>query len=296
MTPIHSRTDTGDTTPDFVRFCELSLDDVALLSPRTMIYAASGTRRAAALNGISTSGDEFAVWTQGELFRTIELLFLHGICHLFMPMLGPSQFNEATPEYQKHLWRWFEEGLTGTDAIAKYQRAGWRVRIAGSEYISELKQAGRRLIEQTPNDASHTLWCYAIPAYETPWRWMLEAAQTAQAKTLADAKNALYGDNIPPASLYLSTGKPLMSSLQLPPLLVNGPLQCYWSQRPGYSLDQRQLRAIIYDYAYLRKTWKKDKSGRAEQALAERDLWERGNVLGVGIRKGPFWYPAPFED
>jgi hypothetical protein len=61
-------------------------------------------------------------------------------------------------------------------------------------------------------------------------------------------------------------------------------------------LDQRQLRAILYDYAYLRKTWKKDKSGRAEQALVERDLWERGNVLGLGIRKGPFWYPAPFED
>ncbi len=61
-------------------------------------------------------------------------------------------------------------------------------------------------------------------------------------------------------------------------------------------MDEKQLRAIFYDYAFLRQTWKEDKSGRADKALAQRELRERGDVLGLGTRKGPFWYPVPFDE
>ncbi len=264
-------------------------------APATLIYAAAGTRRAAALAGVATSGQAYADWTQQELFRVINLIFRHGVRHLVMPMLGPSQFEESTPEYHKHLWGWFIEGLSGDRALEYYQRVGWRVRIACSQFVPELKAAGQRLIENGISDTTHTLWCFMVPKYDCAWEWLFQAVHQARATSISDAKIALYDENIPEAEIYIGTGKPLMSSLQLPPLLVSGPLQCYWSQRPGYSLDQRQLRAILYDYAYLRKTWREDKTGRAEQALADRDLWERGNVLGLGIRKGPFWYPAHFE-
>jgi len=70
--------------------------------------------------------------------------------------------------------------------------------------------------------------------------------------------------------------------------------QCYWLQKPGYGIEEESLRKIIYDYAYTRKTWLKDKTGRAEQALAHRDVWEKAPILGIGIRFGPFWHPAPF--
>jgi len=72
-------------------------------------------------------------------------------------------------------------------------------------------------------------------------------------------------------------------------------LQCYWSQRPGFRLDERQLRRILYDYAYTRRTWREDKTGRAEKALAHRSVWERGPTIGLGVRLGPFWYPAPIK-
>lgn len=281
--------------PDQDAILKTSGEDFCKISPSTMIYAASGTRRAAALAGVETSGQRYADWTQQELFRTIKLIFRHGIRHLVMPMLGPSQFEESTAAYRQYLWRWFEEGLSGEKALEYYRRAGWRVRIACSQYIPELKLAGQQLIENTSPNALHTLWCYLVPEYSQPWQWLLQAAQQVNEPDASDTMAALYGEKIPPAEIYIGTGKLQMSSLQLPLLLVTGPLQCYWSQRPGYSLDQHQLRAILYDYAYLRKTWQKDKSGRAEQALAERNLWERGNVLGLGVRKGPFWYPAPFE-
>jgi len=279
--------------PNLADFLDYPIEEVRKTAPGTFIYAASGTRRAAALAGLPTQGDEFARWTQGQLFRVVELIFHHGVEHLVMPMLGPSQFHEITAEYQEYLWRWFEWGLTGPDALALYQAKGWRVRMAFCDFNPRIREAGIRLREATPQGGQHTLWCVAVPEYHLPYEWMLQAAHQSGAQTYQEAIAALYGENIPPASLYLSTGKPLLSSLQIPPLLMSGPLQGYWSQRPGYSLDEAQFRAILHDYAYLRRTWLEDKTGRAEQALAHRETWEKGLTLGVGTRLGPFWYPAP---
>ena len=80
----------------------------------------------------------------------------------------------------------------------------------------------------------------------------------------------------------------------IPPLLV-GQLQCYWSQQPGYTLTEVQLRTILYDYAYLRTTWQEEKLERAKTALDHRQAWEEGPTLGLGMRLGSFWYPAPMQ-
>ncbi len=277
--------------PSLDEFLQSSLEDVRRVAPSTLIYAASGTRRAAALAGVETSGDKFAQWSKGELFRCIDLIFQHGVEHLFMPMLGPSQFQENTANYREHLWRWFIDGLAGPDAIAHYQRAGWRVRFAFGEFIPPLQEATELLLTKSPTDARHTLWCYAVPDFQRVWSWVIEAVQGAGAMNYADAVQAIYGEQIPPAAIYLGTVKPLISAFQLPPLLVVDEVECYWSQRPGYSLDEKQLRSILYDYAFLRKTWLEDKTDRAEQALADQEIWRRGDVLGLGERLGPFWHP-----
>jgi hypothetical protein len=52
------------------------------------------------------------------------------------------------------------------------------------------------------------------------------------------------------------------------------------------------LRAILYDYHYVRRTRQTDKAGRAEQILAYADVWTAPAVVGLGTRIGPFWYPA----
>jgi hypothetical protein len=275
-------------------FLDASLEEVRKTAPDTFIYAASGTRRAAALAGIATHGDEFARWSLDQLWRCVNLFFDHGVKHLCMPLIGPSQFEEETLGYSEYLWEWVRWGLAGDEAIEHYRLKGWRVRIAFHEFIPELKQAGDRVLRETPKGL-HTLWCFAVPQYHLPLQWMFEAALRSQVKTVEEAVEALYGEVIPHAGIYLSTGKPLLSTLQIPPLLVRGVIQGYWSQRPGYSLDDRQLRSIFYDTAYLRKTWLKDKSGRAEEAMKYREVWERAPVLGVGMRLGAFWYPAPIE-
>ena len=114
-----------------------------------------------------------------------------------------------------------------------------------------------------------------------------------QACTRAEAIHALYGEDVPLITLYLAFGKPTISADLLPPLLA-GPVQCYWTQRPGYQLTTDELRLVLFDNAFLRKTWREDKTGRAEQAMATRAAWEQGPILGLGMRIGPFWYPRPY--
>lgn len=275
-------------------FLLMPLEDVQQHSPDTFIFAASGTRRAAILAGLTDIGDEYARWSRGELFRCIEMIFQHGVGHLFMPMLEPSQFRETTENYQEHLWRWYIDGLAGPDALAHYQNRGWRVRFALGENIPQLQAAAELLKKETPTNAEHTLWCFAVPNFEHVWEWVLRAVKESNSSSYSDAMLAVYGEQIPPASLYLGTVKPLLSILQIPPLIMTSEVQCYWSLRPGYSLDETQLRSILYDYAFARQTWREDKTGRAEQALAQREIWERGDILGLGKRLGPFWYPDAY--
>jgi hypothetical protein len=121
---------------------------------------------------------------------------------------------------------------------------------------------------------------------------MLEVAIERGITDRVELVAALYGEEIPPATLYLGAGKPQVEDSQIPLLLV-GKLECYWRQHLGYDLDAETLRTILYDYAYIRPTWQADKTGRSEQVLEFAQAWENPPVVGMGQRLGPFWYPAP---
>jgi hypothetical protein len=277
--------------PDFETFLTAPIEDVRKVAPTTMIYAPAGTRRDAALAGIPARGDAFADWTQKRFFACLELIFHLGVRNLFVPMLGPSQFEEVTADYREHLWAWFESGIAGPTALDHFQRYGWRVRVAFSDFLPRLRSVAEKVHQLTPQDSPHTVWCIVTPAFDLPLQWMVEAINQSQAKTLEDAIRAIFGELIPPVELYLGSGKPLLSPFQIAPLLLRGSVECYWSQIPGYSLSEEQFRSILYDYACIRQTWRKDKTGRAAEALTYRDAWEKGPTIGLGTRLGPFWYP-----
>jgi hypothetical protein len=108
---------------------------------------------------------------------------------------------------------------------------------------------------------------------------------------------AKYREAIPPIELYIGYGKPVMSSAVCPPLLgaFHG-MHCYWQQKPGFITSEESVLKVLYDYAYTRKTWVKDKSQRTAEVLHFRDEISREIVLGVGRRLGPFWYPDYGDD
>lgn len=275
--------------PTLAEFMAASPADVAGVMPETLVYTTGGTRRSAALAGLSPQSDEYARWTRERMIACFELLFRFGCRHIFTTMIRPGQFAEVGP-YRDRLLDWLEWGLAGPEALADYARLGWRVRLLGAESMPELQPLAQRLLDTTPARYTATLWYQVMPEPGSPWEWILNAARRSQARTQADAIRALYGEDIPLAKLYLAFGKPMFVADLMPPLLASE-VQCYWIQRPGYLDDELLLRRILYDYTYLRPTWRLDKSTRYGTLEANRALWQQPLVLGTGRHVGAFWYP-----
>ena len=264
--------------------------EIARVAPSAMVYAASGTRRQAALTGIDSHSDAYVRWSHIQALEVMQMIFEHGVRHVFTLLAGPGQFQEVGA-YRANLLDWIEWGVASDEALAEFRRRGWRARLLCDEGIPQLDRARQRL---STLNGSFTVWFQVVPDSEAPWRWLLDAAQRSGARTRSELVQALYGEAVPLVNLYLAFGKPIIAPELLPPLLADT-VQCYWSQRPGYSLTEDELRRVLFDYAYLRPTWQADKTGRAEEALTCAEIWQNGSILGLGQRLGPFWYPQPFD-
>lgn len=283
---------TVDSRPSLKKFLAAPIEEMAGIAPATMIYATGGTRRAAALAGIP-SGDEYPRWSRPRMLKSLELVFRFGVCHLIAPVGRPKIFAERGL-YRERVLDWMKWGLAGPESLDFYRAANWRVRlVVAGDRIPELADIAATLDQATSAATGPNLWFLTTLDYDQLWPW-IGRAFVSGARTRAEVVRALFGDDIPPATMLLSFGKPLVALDHLPPLLFEE-IQCYWTQRPGYSLTEIELRNILYDYTYLRSTWQQDKTGRAEEALVHRAAWEQGPTIGLGMHLGPFWYPAPIN-
>lgn len=272
-------------------FLAAPIEQVRRMAPATLMWVVEGTRRSAALAGIDVSSEDYAHWSIARMNACVELFFHHGVRHVITPLLTPSHFAEVTPRYRERLLDWVALIVREPSLLAPYQRHGWRVRLLGAEGLPELQPLSEAFAAATPR-GEHTLWCSVVARSGAAWNQLLQTVVRTGARTREEAIRALYGEDIPPARLMIAFGKPMVSPEQVPPLL-QGPMDCYFTQRPGYRITERELRTVLYDHAYLRRTWRADKTGRSDGALAHRRAWEEGPMVGLGIRLGPFWYPAP---
>jgi hypothetical protein len=257
-----------------------------------MILGAGGTRRRAILSNLSTTSDEYARWMRNQMLACSALIFEHGVQHLVAPLLVSSHNDEVTPGYREKMVGWTKWGVSGDEALAIYARLGWRARLIGTESWPELALTAAKLVKATAENKGPTLWYSVASRPELTWKRLLEVAIKRGITDRAELITAFYGEEIPPASLYLGAGKPQVEGSQIPLLLV-GKLECYWRQHLAYDLDAETLRAILYDYAYIRPTWQADKTGRAERVIEHARVWEKPPIIGMGQKVGPFWFPAP---
>lgn len=259
---------------------------VAEVAPQTMIYAAGGTRRSAALAGVPL-GDDYARFLAPRVRATAGMIFRLGVRHLIAPVGRPQIFAESGL-YRREFTRWMRLALTEPPALEHYRTANWRVRlVVAGEPSGELAETAAILDSATSQSTGQRLWFFTTRSYDELWEWML----SARAQTRGELVTRLFGEDIPPATVLVSFGKPLVAQDHLPPMLCEE-TQCYWTQRPGYSLTEQELRSIFYDRAFLRTTWRKDKTGREQEALRHRRVWENAPLVGLGRKLGPFWYPV----
>lgn len=280
--------------PSLASFLAAPAQEVAAVMPPTVIFAAGGTRRSAALAGVAPDTDDTTRVLRERMVACFAQFFHLGARHLFTSMLRPGQLNEVG-RYRERLFSWFDWGLAGPEALDDYRRHGWRVRIGGLEALPELRAANERLVAATPPTWEHTLWLYGAPEPGSLWEQTLSAAHATQARTQSELIRGLLGEEVPLAGLYIGFGKPMMTH-DIVPLALMGETQCYWVQRPGYEIDEAMVRSIVYDSVYRRRTWREDKSTRYADIEQTRALWESRQVLGIGRRIGGFWYPDNGQD
>jgi hypothetical protein len=277
--------------PTFEAFKRLSREQIAEsgIAPATIVFAAGGTRRNAILSGIDPGSDDYNEYSRQGMLRCFDLLCGFGVRNIFTTAIRPHQMREPG-RYRARLLGWIAEGLTSDEALRENERRGWRVRITGVEHIPELREAAERLVAATPANWRHTIRWSVSPDPEAPWRSILDAVHHSGARTREEAVVALYGEHVPPATMFLAFGKPIVVADLVPPLLADE-LQCYYSQRLGYSLTEAMWREILYDYAYLRRTTVSDTAKRDHAVIEHQAVWQHAGVLGLGQAVGPFWFP-----
>ncbi len=275
------------TLEEFLRSDVTAVVDVA---PKTVIYMPGGSRRAAALQGMNAHSVDYVQWSRGQLIAAVDQLFRHGVQHVFTGAIVPTNWAEQGT-FRTMLTQWARWVIAGPETLADYVQRGWNARILGEADVPELIGTDDYLRTVTISQAKHTLWWLIVTDNDAPWRWILDATAQQRPRDRSEAIRAVYGADVPLASLFIASGKPSVNPALIPPLLM-GDLQCYWVQRPGYYLTAEMVRRIFYDAIYTRATWQADKTGRAEAARDHRDIWEEEIILGLGRRLGPHWYPA----
>jgi hypothetical protein len=209
-----------------------------------------------------------------------------GVRHLVVNVAWPGQFSEVTPKYRERLFGWIADGIGGAAARAIYERLSLAPRLlhADDESLAPLRGCFDPVPHSQP--AATRVWWYICPDFDLPWRAVLRAG-AAGASTQAEVARFICGEAVPPAELLVSFGKPLLSAGIMPFFLLER-TSTYWTQQPGFSLDDRSFRRILYDHRYLRATWSADKTARYAQVDAVRDL-PLQHIVGLGRRVGPFW-------
>lgn len=277
--------------PTLEQFLNAPLAEVRQVAPATLVFAAGGTRRSAVLAGHASDSDEYPRHARRQMTDCFDLIFQHGVQYIIAPIKTHLQTFESGRYGEKNA-AWVRWGLAGEEALADYKRLGWRVRLAGAGQIPDLQEVASLLQAVSPHAEGPTVWFTAVNYPDAPLEEIFTAVRQHNVHTREEAIRAVYGEDIPPASIFFSFGKPELYYDLLPPLLI-GKLQCYWRQQLGYELDQVSLRTMLYDFAYVRATWREDKTGRAEKILKYQAAWQDPPTLGLGLRLGPFWYPAP---
>ena len=278
--------------PTLECFLEASIEEIRQVSPATVILGAGGTRRRAVLADVSPQSDEYVQWTRMSALACLDLIFRHGAKHIIAPLLVHSHENEQIPGYSDKLMEWTRWGLAGDEALDEFTRCGWRVRLIGTESWPVLEDVAHYLRTKTEDNPGPTVWFSVVSKVEAHWEMMLRMTREYDVSTRKELVQLIYGEDIPQATLYIGSGKPQVVESIVPPLLI-GKLECYWRQHLGYDLDERTLRAILYDYAYVRRSTVDDKSGRAEKVMDYAGAWDEPPIIGMGMRLGPFWYPTP---
>ncbi len=298
----------------FERFLELPTQEVAELVKATghkvCVFPVNGTRRWFMLeHGDKIKDDFFKAYMDEAIHNHVDLcrlLFDHGVQTVLAPVFGRELMRRGD-EYTKRVGI---DGLvrTATDKVYRdfFQQYNVKVRfygdyrdvLSGTEYEYALKSI-YDLTEATKQNSALSLFfgVFADEATDTIARLSVEHYLVQG--SIPDKETLIrkyYGEDLPPASMFIGFDKFSVFDM---PLLATGEEDLYFSLSPSPYMTQRQLRAILYDHIYVRRTPEPDYTQLPQEELAWLREYYRKNkdyAFGVGKLKFNLWFPEIESD
>lgn len=298
---------------DAETFYNLPLTEVAQrvreTGTKVCVFPVKGTRRWFMLEYPSTPQEDYAAAYLNAIFTRhialYKLIFDHGLETLLTP-----SFDMPLMERGETYMRLAAEGLAALAThplfLDFYDAYGVCVRFYGEyrQYLTAtpyayLLELFDTLTDRTKKHSRHRLFfgLFVHDATETianlAVQYYREHGSMPDKQTLIEA---YYSEAVTPVDIFIGFSKLRVFDM---PLLMESKTDLYFTVSPSLYLNQRQLRAILYDHIYARRaSSQQDYSALpvTEQALI-KSFYNANmeSTLGIGTwdQQWQFWYPLP---
>ncbi len=292
---------------DFDTFLNLSRCEVAEEVRRAQAtvcaFPINGTRRWLLLDHPAASATDYIDLNSRRHVELYQLLFEHGIDTILAPIYEPVM-QKRGEEYQQQI---IAQGLAAVATHPAftnfYEEHQVRVRFYGDyrkifpgTVCAQLPDLFDRIMQKTQQQQQHRLFFGVSTrrAVENVVELAIQKhAERGQMFDRAELIELYYGEALPPVSLFITSGKFNVFGI---PLLETDDTSLYFTVAPSPFLTERQLRAILYDHLYSRRSSAKSSySDLTSDDLDRMRAFYQGHqetTLGVGTVCHGTWYPV----
>ncbi len=296
---------------DFDTFQNLSraevADEVHRANATVCAFPINGTRRWFLLEHPDATPADYIELNSRRHVELYQLLFDHGIDTLLAPIFEPAMLKRGETYRQQFI-------ATGLSAVAThpiftrfYQDYQVRVRFYGDyrKIFPETECADvpghfDQIVDSTREHRRRRLF-YGVStrhaledALELAVQAYLSQGRMPDRQTLIEM---YYGEPLPPVNLFITSGK--FNAFGMP-LLETDDTSLYFTVAPSPYLTEHQLRAMLYDHLYSRRS--SAKSNYSDLANADfgtmRTFYQtyRETTLGIGTLRNGTWCPLIPEE
>jgi tuberculosinol/isotuberculosinol synthase len=273
--------------------------------PKVCVFPINGTRRWFTLE---YGGQEWVDPIQTYMdvagrnhIALYRLFFDHGVDTLLTPAFGPDLLTRGD-EYVRRVGG---EGMARLaqhpDFLNFYDESGVRVHFYGDYHrllkgteFSHLPDLFDMAAERTRNNNQYRLFfgIFANDATQTIAEYAVHFFQQhGRIPEKGELIEMYYGEYVEPVDLFIGFDR--FSAFDMP-LLATGEEDLYFTVSPSLYMDQSQLRRILYDHLYTRRSPEPEYSELSPSDLQDlRDFYisRRERTLGTGKLLHGIWMP-----
>lgn len=292
---------------DFDTFLNLKRSEVAeevrRVQATVCAFPINGTRRWFLLEHPDASTSDYLELNGRQHVELYRMLFDHGIDTVLAPIFEPVMQQRGTDYQQKIIAQGLATVATHPTFTQFYEEYQVRVRFYGDygrifpgTICADIPDQFDRIAAQTQAHQRRRLF-YGVStrrAIEDVVKLAVEAHEkNGQMPDRAALIEMYYGEPIAPVSLFITSGK--FNAFGMP-LLETDDTGLYFTVAPSPFLTERQLRGILFDHLYSRRSSaKSDYADLMDDDLRRmRDFYRayREATLGVGVIRNGTWYPV----